>query len=95
MLSRIGLVNASVTQVERGTPNPGVPMLFPPPHFPQNHRKLPRSRGLAAMALQQALAGIPALTPDHTKPLLLPSGSRRLALSQAFLPASSLDTDPC
>jgi len=96
MLSHVSAVSASVTQRAHGTPSLAVPTAFPPfllfSHI--NLRKLPCSHGLGDLALQQALAGVPVLTPDHTEPHLLPSGRRRLAVSPSFLPASCLDADP-
>lgn len=76
MLSCIGVVITSTTQLGHGTPNPSVPGVFPP-LFSTKPQKICHA------ILQQALARIPAPTPNHTKPLL-PSGRWTLALCQSF-----------
>lgn len=76
MLSRIGAVSIGITQLGHGTPNPSVPMVFPPLFSTKPQKS-------CHATLQQALARIPAPSPDHTKPLL-PSGRWTLALCQSF-----------
>lgn len=95
MLSCTGVVSAGITQLGHGHSQPRCAndiSLFAP-LFPQNHRRVPHSHGSAAMVLQQSLAGIPALTPDHTKPLFSPEADGALH-SKFLVPALSADTDP-
>lgn len=95
MLSYTGAVIAGVTQLGHGHSQPrranGISSFTP--LFPQNHKELPHSHGLAAVVLQQALAGTPSLTTDHAKPLFSPQADGALH-SKILVPALSPDTDP-
>lgn len=82
---------AGVTQLGHGHSQPRCARSISsfPPLFPE-HRGVPHSHSSAAMVLQQALPGIPALAPDPAEPLFSPQADRALHSKLLLSP----DTDP-